>query len=241
MPFTPLQSLVALVRRAKMPSDSASTLGRSPSDDITVTSSGISTPIYRNDEKTADTGQKWPRDWRAYSCLTGCFFLMFNSWGLVNAYGTYASFYKQHLLPGRDILLMNLIGSTQCFIVLILSAVAGRLLDADYSRVLIGIGSILVPLGWCLLGVVNGEGQYNQGSFIKIWATQGVVSGLGMACFFVASSRSTFHSFSCSWFMLTVRQLLQLGLLKHEASQSVLSRLVLALVRFRCHFTCGHC
>jgi hypothetical protein len=139
---------------------------------------------------TEKAEHKWPREFRAYTCLTGCFFLMFNSWGLVNAFGTYASFYKQHLLPGKDLMLMNLIGSTQCFMVLSLSAIAGRLLDADYGRGLIGVGTIMVPLGWVLLSVVNGEGGYNQGNYGLIWVCQGLISGFGMACFFVASSKS---------------------------------------------------
>ncbi|KAF2717846.1 MFS general substrate transporter [Polychaeton citri CBS 116435] len=132
---------------------------------------------------------KWPSGWRPYAALFGGFLLMFNSWGLVNAYGTYASYYKQYLLPGRDLLLFNLVGSTQSFVVLILSAIVGRFLDAGYSRHLIVLGTVLVSLGTFLLSVVNGDGGYEQGNYILIWLTQGLISGLGMACFFVSSSQ----------------------------------------------------
>jgi hypothetical protein len=98
---------------------------------------------------------------------------MFNSWGIVNAYGTYASYYMQHLLPGQDILLFNLIGSTQSFIVLLFSAVVGRFLDAGYHRTLIIIGSVLVVLGQFLLSVSVGDGGYGQGNYGLIWLTQG--------------------------------------------------------------------
>jgi MCP family monocarboxylic acid transporter-like MFS transporter 10 len=117
---------------------------------------------------------------------------MFNSWGIVNAYGTYASYYMQHLLPGQDILLFNLIGSTQSFIVLLFSAVVGRFLDAGYHRTLIIIGSVLVVLGQFLLSVSVGDGGYGQGNYGLIWLTQGLVTGLGMACFFVTSSQGMF-------------------------------------------------
>jgi len=127
----------------------------------------------------------WPRDWRAYTCLFGGFLLMFNSWGIVNAYGTYASYYMQVLLPGQDILLFNLVGSTQSFVVLILSAIVGRFLDAGYSRHLVACGTVLVALGSFLLSIVNGE----TGNYGLIWLTQGFVSALGMACFFVTSSQ----------------------------------------------------
>lgn len=102
----------------------------------------------------------------------------------------------QHLLPGRDLLLLNLVGSTQSFIVLILSAIVGRFLDAGYSRELIITGSVLVSLGSFLLSVVNGEGGYDEGNYGLIWLTQGFVSGLGMACFFVSSSQGNSRTFT---------------------------------------------
>lgn len=114
---------------------------------------------------------------------------MFNSWGIVNAYGTYASYYMQHLLPGKDIMLLNFVGSTQSGVVLFLSAIVGRFLDAGYSRHLIICGSILVTLGSYLVSAVNGPAQRADGNYWAIWATQGLVSGLGMACFFVSSSQ----------------------------------------------------
>lgn len=95
----------------------------------------------------------------------------------------------QHLLPGRDVLLLNLIGSTQSFVVLALSAVVGRFLDAGHSRQLAITGTVFVSLGMFLFSIVNGGGHYDQGSYGLIWLTQGFICGLGMACFFVSSSQ----------------------------------------------------
>lgn len=119
---------------------------------------------------------------------------MFNSWGIVNAYGTYASYYMQHLLPGQDILLFNLVGSTQSFIVLLLSAVVGRFLDAGYSRQLMIFGTFFVVLGQFMLSLSVGDGGYDQGKYGLIWLTQGALTGLGMSCFFVSSSQGMSHS-----------------------------------------------
>lgn len=121
---------------------------------------------------------------------------MFNSWGLVNSYGTFSSWYKQHLLPGKDLLFWNIVGATECFIVLLLSAVVGRLLDAGNARYLIAVGAFLVTLGMFLLSVVNGNGGYNDGNYGLIWLTQGFIVGLGMACFFVSSSQ-----IAATWFV----------------------------------------
>ena len=86
-------------------------------------------------------------------------------------------------------MLLNLVGSTQSFVVLILSAVVGRFLDAGHIRELLIIGTIFVSLGSFLLSIVNKQGLYDQGNYSLIWLTQGLVSGLGMACFFVSSSQ----------------------------------------------------
>ncbi|KAF2459343.1 major facilitator superfamily domain-containing protein [Lineolata rhizophorae] len=145
-------------------------------------------------EKAATTNQdhhdepEWPHEWRAWGCLIGCFFLMFNSWGLVNAFGTFMSFYKQHFLSGQSDLRLNLIGALECFEVLALSAVMGRLLDAGYARLLIGVGGALVTLGMFLLGVVQ-ESWSGGERFAGVVGFQGLLLGLGMACLFVASSQ----------------------------------------------------
>jgi MFS transporter, MCT family, solute carrier family 16 (monocarboxylic acid transporters), member 10 len=137
----------------------------------------------------------WPRGVRPYLSLLGCFFLMFNSWGLVNTYGTFASYYMETLLPGRDLLLLNLIGSTESFIVLFFSFIVGRLLDAGYYQWLTGAGWILVSLGMFALSqttkvLTQNAVAHTVGNYGLIWATQGFTTGLGMACFFVSSSQS---------------------------------------------------
>ncbi|KAK3720587.1 hypothetical protein LTR37_003636 [Vermiconidia calcicola] len=168
--------------------------------------------VARDASQRRNAGEPiWPKGWRPYTCLLGGFLLMFNSWGLVNTYGTYASYYKQHLLPNRDLMLFNLIGSTQSFVVLILSAVIGRFLDAGYVRELIILGTLLVSIGSFMLSIVNGDGGYNQGNYGLIWLTQGFVSGLGMACFFVSSSQVV-----ATWFKY--RKGLAIGIVASGAS-----------------------
>lgn len=132
---------------------------------------------------------KWPRSWRAYACWLGCFFLMFNSWGLVNAYGTFSSYYVGNSLREVDQLELNLIGSTQSFLVLLFSAPVGKLLDAGHFRYVVATGTFLVPFGLFMLSVAHPTGDA-PASYGSVWATQGLVVGLGMACFFVSSSQS---------------------------------------------------
>lgn len=116
--------------------------------------------------------------------------------GLVNAYGTFSSYCLQHFLPGIDPLKLNLIGSTELFLVLSLSGITGRLLDAGYYRVLTGAGWGLISVGMLSLSNANGDGLDGQGDYGLIWVTQSFVLGLGMACFFVASSQSMLRTIS---------------------------------------------
>ncbi|KAF2768533.1 MFS general substrate transporter [Teratosphaeria nubilosa] len=142
------------------------------------------------DTAVEDFEPNWPKELKAWVALFAGFLLMFNSWGIVNAYGTYSSYYMQELLgEGTDILLLNLIGSTQSFMVLLLSAPVGRFLDAGHHKLLIAVGSVIVVLGSFLLSVVNGHAQPGQGNYGLIWLTQGFVTGVGMSCFFVTSSQ----------------------------------------------------
>ena len=154
-------------------------------------------PVRLEDDHTLSGSQQctWPPGCRPYLCLVGCFFLMFNSYGLINAYGSFVSYYKDHLLAGRDALLYNLIGTTQSFLVLFPSAIIGRVLDAGYVKVLTGGGTTLVSLGLFSLSVVNGKGAdkdagAGQGSYGLIWLMQALILGLGMTCFVVTSSYS---------------------------------------------------
>lgn len=108
----------------------------------------------------------------------------------------FLSYYQDALLSEYSILEFNLIGSTQCSMVLVSSFIVGRLLDADHSRILIIAGTCLVAIGMFLLSVVNGNGGVNQGNYPLTWLLQGLVTGLGMACFFVTSSQGWSTVFS---------------------------------------------
>jgi MFS transporter, MCT family, solute carrier family 16 (monocarboxylic acid transporters), member 10 len=121
----------------------------------------------------------------------------FNSWGLVNAYGTFQSYYGQHMLAQSSPILLNLIGASQCFFVLFLSFAQGKMLDAGYSRTLLGLGSMFVALGLFTLSVANPSGGTVPGSgrYGLTFLTQGVILSIGMSFFFIASSQ-----IAATWF-----------------------------------------
>lgn len=139
--------------------------------------------------ETLDDEPIWPAKGtrlRAWTALLGCFFLMFNSWGMVNAYGSFLSIYKGSLFPSGEISFFNLIGSTQSAVVLFLSFIVGRLLDAGFTRYLIIVGSLLTVLGLLLLSALIGPDGPTNSTLGLVWLVQGFITGLGMACFFVS-------------------------------------------------------
>jgi len=108
---------------------------------------------------------------------------------LVNAYGTFQSYYQSHLLLGTSTTLITLVGGTQSFFLLAPSFITGRFLDAGHHRLLGAAGGILTTLGMFMLGISRGEGGRGEGRYWAIWLTQGLIVGLGMSCMFVYSSQ----------------------------------------------------
>lgn len=104
------------------------------------------------------------------------------------SFGTFQRYYHEHLLPGATDTSIGLIGGIQAFIVLLLSFIVGRLLDAKLHRVVVGVGGVLTWLGYFCLSFNTLQGPENQGSYGLIILTQSFVAGIGMACSFTHSS-----------------------------------------------------
>ncbi|KAL8980020.1 MAG: hypothetical protein Q9205_004787 [Flavoplaca limonia] len=138
---------------------------------------------------------EWPREWKAYAALVAGFFMMFNCWGMVNAYGAFLSFYDQHLLTTQSDLQLSLIGATESFLLLFPSIFAGRLLDARRHYYLGFTGFLLLFLGYLLLSFAGGNGMKDQGDYGLVWLTSGLLAGLGMTCFFTYSSHNVIQWF----------------------------------------------
>ncbi len=103
---------------------------------------------------------RWPRAWRPYAALLSGFCGMANCWyasqrshyiicaesrqpenadgrasrGLIMSFGTFFRYYDENLLLAATDTTIGLIGGLQAFIVLLLSFIVGRLLDAKFHR-----------------------------------------------------------------------------------------------------------
>ena len=108
------------------------------------------------------------------------------------SFGTFFRYYDEHLLLRATDTSIGLIGGLQAFMTLLLSFVVGRILDAQYHRVVVGVGGALTWLGcFCLSFNSLQGGPEGQGSYGLIVLTQSIITGAGMSCLFMHSSHCT--------------------------------------------------
>ncbi|KAK7741826.1 hypothetical protein SLS53_004891 [Cytospora paraplurivora] len=113
----------------------------------------------------------------AWLQVLGAFVLNLNTWGMMNAYGAFQTFYQLHLLHAQTSSDIAWIGSTQAFLLFLVSMVARPLFDAGHLRSLLWVGSGLLVVGMFLVSITH---QYWQ-----VFITQALMMGLGFGCLYL--------------------------------------------------------
>ncbi|KAI0320324.1 putative MFS monocarboxylate transporter [Amylostereum chailletii] len=115
----------------------------------------------------------------AWLQVLGTFIFIFDTWGLVNSYGSFQTIYEGDLLRANSPSAIAWIGSIQAFILLLCGCFAGPLFDMGYFRSLEWIGSFLVVFGLMMTSIST--------KYYQILPAQGVCVGLGASCLFIPS------------------------------------------------------
>ncbi len=119
-----------------------------------------------------DSADRPPPDggWQAWSvCL--CTHMVFaNTWGFINSFGIFQTYYADFLAPLPPSTI-SWIGSVQVFLSFVLSAVTGRLGDAGYFRSCYWFGMVCMMAG--MFGTASGTRYW------QLMLSQGVATGLG--------------------------------------------------------------
>lgn len=115
----------------------------------------------------------------AWLQVVASFMLFFNSWGLVNTYGAYQTFYESQLLAHQSSSSISWIGSIQAFLLLLVGPLSGPLFDRGYLRALNVTGTILIVFGMMMTSIST--------RYYQILLAQGVCTGLGMGAIFIQS------------------------------------------------------
>ncbi|WPH02835.1 Hypothetical protein R9X50_00570300 [Acrodontium crateriforme] len=113
----------------------------------------------------------------AWLQVLGSFFLFFNSWGIVNTFGVYQTFYETGILASSSPSAISWIGSIQGFLLMMVGSITGPIYDAGYVHHLLLTGSFLVVLGQMMLSLCT--------EYWQVMLAQGVTIGIGAGCLFV--------------------------------------------------------
>lgn len=131
------------------------------------------------------------------------FLAFFNSWGIVNAFGAYQSYYESDLLSHETPSTISWIGSIQGFFVVSATIITGRLLDAGYLRIVSVGGTIMLAFGMMMTSLGT--------EFYQIFLSQGVCVGIGSSCLFVSAVTTVAPYF-------TTRRALAIGIMASGSS-----------------------
>ncbi|KAK5120636.1 hypothetical protein LTR85_005994 [Meristemomyces frigidus] len=102
--------------------------------------------------------------------------IVFNCWGMANAFGLFQAYYERDYLKGTNPSAIAWVGSTQLALVFGLGVPVGRLVDKGYFRLMFHSGSVIMVLGifctaWCH-------------QLWSLWLVQGLLTGIGMGMVF---------------------------------------------------------
>ena len=114
---------------------------------------------------------------QAWLHVLGGFSLFFNTWGILNAFGVFQTYYESGALFHDSSSNIAWIGSIQSFVVLVTGVFAGPIYDRGYLRTLVLVGSFCVVFGHMMLSLCS--------TFWEVLLAQGFVVGIGAGCLFV--------------------------------------------------------
>ncbi|KAL7952448.1 major facilitator superfamily domain-containing protein [Trichoderma compactum] len=128
---------------------------------------------YDNTKDDYDTGVT------AWLQVLGSFFLYFNSWGIINAFGVFETYYEQQILSHMSPSAIAWIASIQSALLMVVGVISGLLFDARYFYALLPTGTFLVVLGTMMTSLSK--------KYYQIMLAQGICVGAGASFLFIPS------------------------------------------------------
>ncbi|KOS19716.1 Riboflavin transporter MCH5 [Escovopsis weberi] len=115
----------------------------------------------------------------AWLQVVGSFFLFMNSWGVVNSFGVFQTFYETDFLSHETPSNISWIGSVQAFLLLMIGVSTGPLFDLGWFTTLIASGSFFIVFGLMMTSLCS--------AYWQVMLAQGILIGLGSGLVFVPS------------------------------------------------------
>ncbi|KAL9030558.1 MAG: hypothetical protein Q9180_006891 [Flavoplaca navasiana] len=149
------------------------TKSKDPNHNTTTKEPMLATPAAKSPENNFPNGGL-----HAWLQVLGAFFLVFNSWGIINSFGAYQTYY-QTALTSSSSSAISWIGTVQAFLLIIMGIIAGPIYDRGYIRTLIIAGTTMAVFGLMMTSLAS--------RYWEIFLAQGLCVGLGMGCLYVPS------------------------------------------------------
>ncbi|ROW07747.1 hypothetical protein VMCG_03632 [Cytospora schulzeri] len=157
----------------------------------------------------------------AWLQVLGSWVVLVATWGLVNTFGVFQTYYQTTLLPSSSSSSISWIGSLQASLLMLVGVIAGPLYDAGHFRHLLVSGLLLIVLGQFMTSLGT--------QYWHILLAQGVCVGVGMGLTFLPSTAILSQYF-------TTRRALAIGV---ASTGSPLAGIVLPVIFSRLVDTVG--
>ncbi|RAR06803.1 mfs general substrate transporter [Stemphylium lycopersici] len=108
------------------------------------------------------------------------FLLMFNSWGLINAFGVFQEYYASFDPPLSTASSISWVGTLQTFLLLACGSATGSFVDRGHAQLMSFIGCALVTLGLIFTSFSGEFSDSRHPVYYQILLSQGVLSGLAI-------------------------------------------------------------
>lgn len=115
----------------------------------------------------------------AWLHVLGSFMLFFNTWGLLNTFGVFQTYYESGELFTSSSSDISWIGSIQSYTLLLTGVFSGPIYDKGYLTPLLIVGSFGIVFGQMMLSICN--------SYWQVLLAQGFCIGIGGGCLFIPS------------------------------------------------------
>jgi MFS family permease len=113
----------------------------------------------------------------AWLQVLGSWMLFFNTWGILNTFGVYQTYYESGALFHTTSSNISWVGSIQAFLVLMVGSVSGPIYDRGHFRYLLIAGTFFVVFGHMMLSLCH--------EFWQVILAQGFTVGIGAGLLFV--------------------------------------------------------
>ncbi|PKS08666.1 hypothetical protein jhhlp_004719 [Lomentospora prolificans] len=131
-------------------------------------------PIANDDDPVPEGGVT------AWLQVLGSWVIAVNTWGIVNSYGVFQTYYERELLSSRSASDLSWVGSLQAALLMVIGAIAGPAYDAGYFREMLWAGLFLVLLGQFMTSLCT--------TYWQVLLAQGICIGIGCGLVFLPSA-----------------------------------------------------